>query len=250
MTDTESLTAPLRRALDLTLSLPAPHYGMDRAAVQGQIQEIAALVESRRRRKGPPLPRKADIAQLAELTGRDFSRQRQAILNLLQAWCEQAEQQARSAPPELCAALWAVASTETDAQALQTDANEAWRSFHCGAYKAAAVMAGAVLEGLGQQACVRLGETATAAFARLFPQRAAKPPLRYGVDEALAVLRECGLLSSALTHAGRGLKELRNFVHPDLARHHRRGLNSTHSLLALQALCALADELAFGLQSR
>lgn len=250
MTDTGILTEPLKRALDMTLSLPAPHYGMDRSAVKGRIQEIAALVESRRRRKGPPLPRKTDIAQLAELTGRDFSRQREAILSQIQAWCELAEQRARSAPPELCAALEVIAETPADAKALQTDAHEAWRSFHCGACKAAAVMAGAVLEGLGQQACARLGQSASAAYARMFPQRAAKPPLRYGVDEALAVLRECGLLSSALTHAGRGLKELRNFVHPDLARTHRRGLSSTHALLALQALCAVADELAFGLQSR
>lgn len=250
MSDPQTLSTPLRRALDLMVSLPSPHYGMDRAAILARINEIAVLVESRRRRKGPPLPRRTDIAQLAELTGRDFSRQREAILSQLQAWCELAEQQARSAPPDLCQALATIAAHPAEAKALQDDAHEAWRSFHSGAYKAATVMAGAVLEGMGQQACARLGEAAARTYARLFPQRAPKPAMRYGVDEALAVLRECGLLSSALSHAARGLKELRNFVHPDLARGHRRGLNSAHALLALQALCALADELAFGLQAR
>ncbi len=59
--------------------------------------------------------------------------------------------------------------------------------------------------------------------------------------------RECGALSSALTHTAKGLKEMRNFVHPDLARKQRRAMHSPHALLALQALCTLADEIAWSL---
>ena len=62
------------------------------------------------------------------------------------------------------------------------------------------------------------------------------------------MLRECGALSSALTHTAKGLKEMRNFVHPDLARKQKRAMQSTHALLALQALCTLADEIAWSLR--
>jgi hypothetical protein len=74
--------------------------------------------------------------------------------------------------------------------------------------------------------------------------------LQFTVDEGLAVLRECGALSSALTHTAKGLKEMRNFVHPDLARKQRRAMQGTHALLALQALCTLADEIAWSLGAR
>lgn len=120
-----------------------------------------------------------------------------------------------------------------EAHALQQDAHEAWRSFHSGAYKAATVMAGAVLEGLVQQACAKLGERAHQAFATLHKGRAPKGALQFTVDEGLAVLRECGVLSSALTHTAKGLKEMRNFVHPDLARKQKRAMQNTHALLAL-----------------
>lgn len=111
-------------------------------------------------------------------------------------------------------------------------------------------MAGAVLEGLVQQACTRLGERAQQAFSALHKGRTPKGALQFTVDEGLAVLRECSALSSALTHTAKGLKEMRNFVHPDLARKQRRAMQSTHALLALQALCTLADEIAWSLGAR
>jgi len=105
-----------------------------------------------------------------------------------------------------------------------------------------------VLEGLVQQACSKLGERAQQVFAELHKGRSPKTALQFTVDEGLAVLRECGALSSALTHTAKGLKEMRNFVHPDLARKQKRAMHSPHALLALQALCTLADEIAWSLR--
>lgn len=247
MDDVTTQVAPLKRALDLALTLPMPHFGMDRAQSLARISEINELLDSRRRR-GLPLPTRTMIRQLADLSGREFQRQREDVLRAIQRHCEALEQAARSAPPELVSALEQVANHEAEAKSMIHDAHEAWRSFHSGANKAATVMAGAVLEGLLQQACAKLGERALSAHAKLFAGRNPKQALSFTVDEGLAVLKECGVLSSALVHAARGLKELRNFVHPDLARKYKRPMQSTHALLALQALCALADEIAWSLK--
>lgn len=248
MADIAAELAPLKRAVDLTLTLPAPQFGMDRAQFLARIEQIETLIASRRKRRGLPLPSRTALRQLADLSGRDFQKQREDVLTKILRHCQALEQESRTAPPELQRALCAIARTESEAEALIRDAHEAWRSFHSGADKAATVMAGAVLEGLVQQACLKLGERARTAFAKLHPARAAKDALCYTVDEGLGVLRECGALSSALTHTARGLKEMRNFVHPDLARKQRRATQSTHALLALQALCTLADEIAWSLK--
>jgi hypothetical protein len=212
------------------------------------VEEINTLIETRRKKRGLPLPRRNDVQQLAELSGRHFTRQRESVLTKIQQHCEALEQSARSAPTDLIESLGAIGTTPAETEALTFDAHEVWRSFHSGAYKAATVMAGAVLEGLVQQACARLGERAQQAFATLHKGRAPKGALQFTVDEGLAVLRECGTLSSALTHTAKGLKEMRNFVHPDLARKQKRATQSTHALLALQALCTLADEIAWSLK--
>ncbi|MBP9890535.1 MAG: hypothetical protein KBG84_01415 [Planctomycetes bacterium] len=240
--------APLKRALDLALTIPPPHFGMDRKAAIARVEEINVLIDSRRKKRGLPLPARNAVRQLAELSGRDFVRQREDVLAKIQKHCEALEQAARMAPADLSEALAAIATSLNEAHALQQDAHEAWRSFHSGAYKAATVMAGTVLEGLVQQACAKLGERAHQAFATLHKGRAPKSALQFTVDEGLAVLRECGALSSALTHTAKGLKEMRNFVHPDLARKQKRAMQSTHALLALQALCTLADEIAWSLR--
>lgn len=249
MADIAAELAPLKRALDLALTLPQPHFGMDRPATLARVEEINTLIDTRRKKRGLPLPRRNDVLQLAELSGRHFTRQREDVLAKIQRHCEALEQAARSAPADLVEALGAVGTTPAETEALVRDAHEAWRSFHSGAYKAATVMAGAVLEGLVQQACARLGERAQQAFANLHKGRAPKGALQFTVDEGLAVLRECGALSSALTHTAKGLKEMRNFVHPDLARKQKRATQSTHALLALQALCTLADEIAWSLRA-
>jgi hypothetical protein len=222
---------------------------MDRPGTRARIDEINALLDPRRKKRGTPLPGRNDVRQLAELTGSQFTRQREDVLTKIQAHCEALEQAARSAPHDVRQALTAIATSAAEAEALIRDADEAWRSFHSGAYKAATVMAGAVLEGLVQQACAKLGEPAQQAFATLHKGRVPKSALQFSVDEGLSVLRECGALSSALTHTAKGLKEMRNFVHPDLARKNRRALHSPHALLALQALCTLADEIAWSLRA-
>ena len=248
MPTTEAELATLRRALDLALTLPAPHFGMDRKAMRLRLDEINSLIDNRRlQRSHLPMPRKVDVLQLGDLSGSQFARQREDVMAKLQAHCEALEQATRSAPTELCAALRGIACSDDEAKALLDDAHESWRSFQSGAYKAATVMAGAVLEGLLQQACQRLGTKATDAFRKLHPARSIKSALHFTIDEGLAILRDSGLLSSALTHTARGLKELRNFVHPDLQRRHKRTMRSTHALLAMQALCTLADELAWAL---
>jgi len=250
MADIAAELAPLKRALDLTLTLSPPHFGMDRRGTLERVEEINTLIDARRRKRGLPLPARNMVRQLADLSGREFTRQREDVLSRIQKHCEALEQAARMAPPELIESLAAIATSEAEAQALARDAHEAWRSFHGGAYKAATVMAGAVLEGLVQQACTRLGERAQQAFSALHKGRTPKGALQFTVDEGLAVLRECSALSSALTHTAKGLKEMRNFVHPDLARKQRRAMQSTHALLALQALCTLADEIAWSLGAR
>ncbi|MCC6572618.1 MAG: hypothetical protein IT462_02400 [Planctomycetes bacterium] len=242
----DSPEALLRRALDQALALTPPHYGMDRRAYVSRLHELAAGIESLRKavkaKDRKDLPEISGVNQLVDLSGKDFTRQREEIVAELQALAEKLMARMRSAPPELIEALRAVGGEAS--AALERDAHEAWRSFHSGAYKAAVVMAGATLEGLIQEACARLPQAA-AIHARLFAGRAGdKQPRSFTVDEGLSVLREAGKLTSAITHVGRGLKEMRNLVHPDVQRRQRAPISASHATLALQALCTLAEELA------
>ena len=83
--------------------------------------------------------------------------------------------------------------------ALIQDADEAWRAFHAGSYKAAVIMAGATLEGVLQAAVARLGEPTEAAFNKVYPARKAPADAdSYRFEEALGVLKQMGVLTSAV----------------------------------------------------
>lgn len=239
--------AVLRHALDELLALPAPAWGADVAARRRLLHGLEAGLAPLRRqaavRRAGGLPAALELAQLAELSGRAFARQREQVVLRLQQTLAGLEDEQALAPPALQAALQAVGGPR--AEMLVRDAHEAFRSFHAGAFKAAAVMAGAVLEGALHAALAAREEAAATAFRRLWPQRRIPPaPDQFTVDEALAVLRELGALSSAVTHVARGVKELRNFVHPSLEFRQRARVTASHALLALQALAAIAEELA------
>ena len=238
-----------RLALDLTISLTPPAYGMDRAAYRTKLERIDLLVDGLRRQRKVKLafdlPRGPDIRQISDLSGRHFVRQRESIAESLQRFVEHLESAQRAAPEELRDAIGRITTRKLERDALIRDADEAWRSFHSGANKAAVIMAGATLEGLLQAALTRLGTAAQETYMRLYQhRREAKRPDGMTVDEGLAVLREAGLLSSAVAHVARGMKELRNFVHPEVQRRAKSRVRASHALLVLQALCTIAEELA------
>ena len=254
-TDRSELHELAKRALDCAVALTPPVYGMDRGVYRARLGEIEELLGPLRRRrsltKNSPLPGRAELRQLADLSGRDFVAQRESIARRLQKFCLHLEAGERAAPADLKRALHAVAAEQTEGGALCRDADEAWRSFHSGAYKAAVVMAGSTLEGMLQQALIQLGPKAERAFMRLYdPRRKAKRPESFSVDDGLAVLKELGIVSSAIAHVARGMKELRNFVHPGVQRRQRSRVTSAHALLVLQALCTLAEEIRHGLSRR
>ncbi|MCB9935086.1 MAG: hypothetical protein H6840_05275 [Planctomycetes bacterium] len=235
------------RALDMAVALQPPGFGRDRAGHAARVKqlerEIAGLRRARRPSPRPPLPAARDVAQLKDLSGRHFARKREQIAGLLQAYIEALNSQPRQAPAVVRDGIARI--TRGKDTPLLNDADEAWRSFHAGGRKAAVVMAGATLEGVLQAAVARLGKPVEAAFRAVYPQRKAPADAdSYRFEEALSVLRHMGVLTSAVSHVARGIKELRNFVHPAVQKRQRGGVSDAQALLALQAVAALVEELA------
>ena len=235
------------RALDLVVALQPPTFTQDRDAQAGRVREVEShVVRLRRARRPspkPPLPSAREIAQLIDLSGRHFVRQRERIAGLLQGYLDALNEQPRHAPEDVREAIRQVAREA--AGPIIEDADEAWRSFHAGSFKAAVVMAGATLEGVLQAAVERLGKPTEAAFQAVYPHRKAPPqPDSYRFEEALSVLKQLGVLTSAVSHVARGIKELRNFVHPAVQKRQRGSVTDTRALLALQAVASVVEELA------
>ncbi|MCZ7604885.1 MAG: hypothetical protein M5U25_02190 [Planctomycetota bacterium] len=251
MSATDPRDVPLHeaaaRALDLVVALQPHGYGRDREAHAASValleREVAALRRARRPTPRPPLPAAHQIAQLLDLNGRHFARKREEIAGLLQGYIEALNARPRHAPQEVREAIARI-TRDPDSLLLQ-DADEAWRAFHAGSRKAAVVMAGATLEGVLQAAVARLGAPTDGAFRAVYPQRKAPAEAdSYRFEEALSVLRHMGVLTSAVSHVARGIKELRNFVHPAVQKRQRGGVSDAQALLALQAVAALVEELA------
>lgn len=251
MSVTDPRDAPLletaTRALDAVVTLQPPGFGRDRDAHAAKVERIerdlAVLRRARRPSPKPQLPAARAVEQLKDLSGRHFARKRVEIAGLLQAYIEALNAQPRHAPQEVRDGI--VHITRDPASPLVHDADEAWRAFHAGSRKAAVVMAGATLEGVLQAAVSRLGKPTESAFRAVYPER--KTPAdadSYRFEDALSVLRHMGVLTSAVSHVARGIKELRNFVHPAVQKRQRGGVSDAQALLALQAVAALVEELA------
>jgi hypothetical protein len=239
------------RALDQVVALPPPGFGHDRATRQRLMREIddqvQVLRKARRPSPKPPLPAPREIEQLVDLSGRHFARQREAVANRLQAFIDALDAQPRKAPDAVREALRTIAREA--AEPIIRDADEAWRAFHAGGFKAAVVMAGATLEGALQAAVARVGKPTEAAFRSVFPARTAPADAdAYSFEDALSVLKHLGLLTSAVSHVARGIKVLRNFIHPAVQKRQRSTVTDTRALLALQAVAAVVEELAERLQ--
>jgi hypothetical protein len=239
------------RALDLVIALPPPGFGGDRAARIRLVREIDdqvhTLRKARRPSPKPPLPSSRELDQLIDLSGRHFARMREAVAGRLQAYIDALDAQPRKAPENVRNALRTIAREH--AEPIIQDADEAWRAFHAGGFKAAVVMAGATLEGALQAAVARIGKPGEVAYRNVYPAR--KVPAdadSYGFEEALGVLRHVGLLTSAVSHVARGIKELRNFIHPAVQKRQRGTVSDTRALLGLQAVAAVVEELAERLQ--
>lgn len=238
-------------ALDLLVSLPAPRYGGDREAGVSRVQAIVDLVRvlrrSRRPSPKPSLPSARELSQLSELTGRKFAKQREKLAAQVQGFIEALQAKPRGAPADVSEAILQI---DPQGRSIVQDADEAWRAFHAGSYKAAVVMAGATMEGVLQAALLRLGKPTEAAYRSVFPGR--KMPRdadSYRFEDALSVLKHMGVLTSGVGHVARGIKELRNFVHPAVQKRQRSRVTDTSALLALQAVATLCEELAERLQS-
>jgi len=238
-------------ALDAVVALQAPAFGQDRAARAASVSAIESMVQrlrkARRPSPKPPLPATRLVMQLVDLTGRRFAVQREKVAGLIRAFADALDAQPRHAPELVRTHITSIAGEE--AEPIVRDADEAWRAFHAGGFKACMVMAGAALEGVLQAAVERVGKPTATAFGSVFPARSA--PSRsddYGVEDALAVLKHLGVLTSAVSHVARGIKEMRNFVHPAVHRRQRGRVTDTQALLALQALAAVVEELAERLQ--
>ena len=238
-------------ALDLVTALQPPAFGHDNERHAAGVRQIESLVQPLRRARRPspkpPLPGTREVSQLTELSGRGFARRREEIANRLQGYIDVLHTAPREAPEAVREAIRTIAPGSA---ALIQDADEAWRAFHAGSYKAAVIMAGATLEGVLQAAVARLGEPTEAAFNKVYPARKAPADAdSYRFEEALGVLKQMGVLTSAVTHVARGIKELRNFVHPAVQKRQRSRVTDTRALLALQAVAALCEELAERLET-
>jgi hypothetical protein len=243
----EKLRDTAAQALDIAISMQAPAFGKDRAAHREQVDELRRLSATLRRARTPSarpeLPTEKQVLQLSDLGGRDFVRLRERVAKQLQRYLDAVDEQPREAPAAVRDAIRQIA--RADAQPILQDADEAWRAFHAGSYKASVVMAGATLEGALQAALARIGSPAESAFLRVFPRRKQPPDAdSYRFDEALSVLREMGVITSAISHVARGVKELRNFVHPAVQKRQRGRVTDTRALLALQAVATLVEEVA------
>jgi hypothetical protein len=239
------------RALDLVIALPPPGYGHNRAARARRVADIddqmQSLRKARRPNPKPALPTVREVEQLVDLSGRHFVQQREMVANRLRAYVDALDAPPRHAPETVREAIRIIARGR--GEPIIRDADEAWRAFHAGGFKAAVVMAGATLEGALQAAVARVGKPTEAAFHSVFPAR--KAPVDadgYGFEDALSVLKYLGVLTSALSHVARGIKELRNFIHPAVQKRQRASITDTRALLALQAVAAVVEELAERLQ--
>lgn len=235
------------KALDLTVALQPPVYGGrledHHARVNALDNLIATLRKSRRPSPKPPLPSEKQVQQLKDLTGRHFARTREEIAGMLQGYLDALNSAPRNAPEDVRDAIKRIAGD--DAEPIMRDADEAWRAFHASSFKASVVLAGATLEGALQAAVAQLGDQVDAAFRSVYPKR--KPPAdadSYRFEEALAVLKHMGVLTSAVSHVAQGIKELRNYIHPAVEKRQRSRVTDTRALLALQAVAALLEELA------
>ena len=235
------------KALDLVIALQPPAYGGNLDAHASEVEELESLIATLRRSRRPslkpPLPTVKEAAQLRELSGRQFAQQRQQVAKQLQGFIDALNDAPRNAPGNVHEAIQRIARRR--ALPIMRDADEAWRAFHAGSFKASVVMAGATLEGALQAAVERLGSPVDKAYRSVYPNR--KTPGdsdNYRFEEALAVLKHMGVLTSAVSHVARGVKELRNYVHPAVQKRQRSRVTDTRALLALQAVAALLEEMA------
>ena len=140
-------------ALDLVTALQPPAFGHDNERHAAGVRQIESLVQPLRRARRPspkpPLPGTREVSQLTELSGRGFARRREEIANRLQGYIDALHTAPREAPEAVREAIRTIAPGSA---ALIQDADEAWRAFHAGSYKAAVIMAGATLEGVLQAA--------------------------------------------------------------------------------------------------
>lgn len=235
------------KALDQVITLQAPVYGAMLEEHSVRVHEldriIATLRRTRRPSPKPPLPSSKEVLQLKDLSGRHFVRTREGIASQLQGYLDALNTAPRTAPEDVREAIKRVALNAADP--ILHDVDEAWRAFHAGSFKASVVMAGATLEGTLQAAVARLGSPVETAFASVYPKRKAPSGAdSYRFEEALAVLKHMGVLTSAVSHVARGIKELRNYVHPAVEKRQRSRVTDTRALLALQAVAALVEEMA------
>jgi|GEM_PF-4146324 len=120
-----------------------------------------------------------------------------------------------------------------------------------GAHKSAAIMAGSSAEGLLLAALKQAGdEDCNAAFARAFPQRKARAPEHLSFEESVTLASELGLLLSGTRHFSRGVKDLRNLVHPALEWREGSSPSPAASELAIRSALLLLYDLVAGLSSR
>lgn len=235
------------KALDVVITLQPPAYGGKLSEHVERVRELDRLVNTLRRARRPspkpPLPSAKDVLQLKDLTGRHFTRTREGIAAQLQGYLDAVNTAPRAAPEHVRTGIRCIA--RSSAEPILRDADEAWRAFHAGSFKACVVMAGATLEGALHSAVARLGDPVGEAFSSVYPNR--KTPETadsYRFEEALTVLKHMGVLTSAVSHVARGIKELRNYVHPAVEKRQRSRVNDTRALLALQAVAALIEEMA------
>ena len=279
-----ALSNDIREAQRILTSLQPFRYGLDRSAYKRALKRANAWkteAESARGRGSATLKRQAklfDAERLIFLVGDGFDEERNRLLEVLDVVGQQVFQgnppkTSKSKPkivqeikvvecpiPNVARLLedrfaLSMRTLRTQLARITADVrlrailleniSEAVICHATGAYKSAAIMAGAASEGLLMGALMSLSEARyERAFESAFPQRRHKPPAALGYDESIAIAGELGFLMSGTRHFMRGVKDLRNFVHPELEL--REGAYATPAAaeLAIKSALLLLHDLA------
>lgn len=114
-------------------------------------------------------------------------------------------------------------------------------------FKSAAIMAGASAEGILLAALKNVDDQRYAdTYAATFPQRKAKSPEHLSFEESVSLAEALGLLLSGTRHFSRGIKDLRNLVHPALEWREGSSVSPGASELAIRSALLLLHDLVAG----
>ena len=120
---------------------------------------------------------------------------------------------------------------------------EAQKCDHAGAYLAAVILLGSVLEGLCEGFGRQNANQVKAAFRARYREDAPRPE-KWVLAQWIAVLGDLGHLSPNIEKFGHALRDFRNYVHPSAELDRKFSINQDTAKIGLQVVMAAVNDLA------